>query len=245
MLKDGYYDIHSHIIPGVDDGAEDVHEALELIKMDIKQGVGTIIATPHAGTFVDDYRYTLRRCWELLSAVNAAGLDIKIMFGTEIRVYPDNIDYIISLLNSDRLPTLNDSGYVLTEFPFWDGSFDNVLFCIDKLISSGYKPIVAHAERCGTYLGIEDIRAIVEHGAKIQINLSDVTHEGDIPEWYELCRAMLNEELVTFVGTDMHNIGRRYPKVTEAVEYMYENLREEYVDEILNNNAQKMLIIRK
>lgn len=244
MLKDGYYDIHSHIIPGVDDGAEDVHEALELIKMDIQQGVGTIIATPHAGAFVEDYRCTLRRCWELLSAVNAAGLDIKIMFGTEIRVYPDNIDYIISLLNSDRLPTLNDSGYVLTEFPFWDGSFDDVLFCIDKLVSCGYKPVIAHAERCGTYLTIEDIRVIVEHGAKIQINLSDVIHEGDMPEWYELCRTMLNEELVTFVGTDMHNTGRRYPKVTEAVEYMYENLREEYVDEILKNNAEKMLITR-
>lgn len=244
MLKKGYYDIHAHIIPGVDDGARDVQEALELIKMDIQQGVGTIIATPHAGAFLEDYRHTLRRCWELLSAVNASGLDIKIMFGTEIRVYPDNIDYIISLLNSDRLSTLNDSGYVLTEFPFWDGSFDDVLFCIDKLVSCGYKPVIAHAERCGTYLTIEDIRAIIEHDAKIQINLSDVTQEGDMPEWRDLCRTMLKEELVTFVGTDMHNTGRRYPKVTEAVEYMYENLREEYVDEILKNNAEKMLLSR-
>lgn len=241
MIKNEIVDIHSHMIPGVDDGAEDYVEAIELIKLDVKQGVKTIFLTPHSGAFEHDGEYTQRIYNALKSKVKEESLGVELLLGAEIYVSEENIDYILRLLQQKRIPTLNDSCCVLVEFTFWEGSVKEIIYCVDKFVEAGFTPVIAHVERCGMYINADDVEEIVKHGAKTQINLNDLFVEGDMPEWVKLCRELLKRELVTFVGTDSHNVMRRFPKVKKPVEFLYENYREEYVDDILFRNARKYL----
>ena len=138
-------DIHCHIIPGLDDGAADLNESLEMLKIAWAQGFDTFIATPHYSLHYQNL------CPELIRE-QCSLLEEKARSAVcpEIRIYPGQEicyeDDTMKKLEQGRLLTLADSSYVLTEFPY------HILFAelyrsLQRLRLEGYIPILAHAER--------------------------------------------------------------------------------------------------
>jgi len=242
MKKYTVVDIHSHILPGVDDGARDIDESLELIMDAVNQGASTIIATPHAGVFIDDPENVREAYKELSHCVKEAKLDVVILLGAEIFCNKGNIEYIVDLLNCGEIPSINGTEYVLCEFDFWGGTVDEVLHCIRRMRENNWIPIIAHAERYADYLSERDMRTIVEAGALLQVNASDFYVSGHYPEWVDMARFLVENELASFIGSDMHSTTRRPPHISDAVGYLEGKCSEEYMENLLYKNAHKLLI---
>ncbi|MGE5508889.1 MAG: CpsB/CapC family capsule biosynthesis tyrosine phosphatase, partial [Chitinophagales bacterium] len=120
MTEDGrvlpIIDLHSHILPGLDDGPAKLEEAVALLKLLSADGVRTVVATPHVapGFFWPyDPARMADKLAELRQAAQGAGIGLQIVGGAEIYLSPD----VVPLAQRGELPTLGDSQYVLVEFP--------------------------------------------------------------------------------------------------------------------------------
>ena len=139
-------DIHSHILPGIDDGAQDVYDTLEMALMAVNSGVKAIVATPHCNIPWSDGNYLGSSYREaLMKARNAIAqerMPIKILSGMEVFVTFDLPD----LIREGRILTLNHSDYLLIEFDFGeDPEFVDIM--VSRLQELGLKLIIAHPER--------------------------------------------------------------------------------------------------
>lgn len=196
-------DIHSHLIPGVDDGAKSLEDSITLIKGLKELGFKKIITTPHI--YSDYYPNSSDRLLAgldtLRKGLKTAGVDIEI--GCAAEYYMD--DFFEDLLEKDDILTLNDN-HVLVEMSFFSEAFklDEYLFTMQV---KEYKPILAHPERYTYYLkNFDRLKDLKHRGCKMQLNLLSLTgHYGK--EVKDLAIMMLKEGLYDFVGTDTHNIG--------------------------------------
>lgn len=140
------YDIHCHIVYGVDDGAQSLEEAVRMVESASMSGTKGIVATPHTNVPGSYENYwnpeLLDKIKELRNAVKESGADIQIFCGQEIFCTSQTVD----LLKSGRAITLNNSKYPLLEFDFYEYA-DSVYMKLEKIIAEGYTPIVAHPER--------------------------------------------------------------------------------------------------
>ena len=139
-------DIHMHLIPGVDDGAESMEMSLLMMLRAGDQGIRQIIATPHSEAFrysKDGARIIFRR---LQDAAAASGLETGLYLGCEIFCEPDRMEEIVTALDTGRYPTMNGTRYVLMEFSQWIMP-ENTVPCVKALVRAGYRPIIAHMER--------------------------------------------------------------------------------------------------
>ena len=195
-------DIHTHVIPFVDDGSPDLETSLEMIKHEIAIGVDTIICTPHHIY----HRYEksveeIKKNFQLLQeALEKENLPIKLYLGQEI-CYTHRED-TISLLKEGKLLTLNNSNKVLLEFSFIREPED-LLDIIYNFGVNGYEVIVAHVERYEwiTYQKVEDLRM---EGAKIQINSNSYLGMTSFKEKL-FTKKLLKHGLVDYVASDTHS----------------------------------------
>lgn len=138
-------DIHAHILPGIDDGAPDLASTLAILRNAEAAGVTDIILTPH---YIKNTRYAFNNASKeailniIKTAVEQAGIKINLYLGNEIFYDLD----IHSMLVGKKIASLNDSRYLLIEFPVQneDHSIKDTLF---KLICDGFTPVIAHPER--------------------------------------------------------------------------------------------------
>ena len=167
-MRPDFTDIHSHIIPGVDDGSESMEASLGLLDMAYEDGIRRIIATPHSGIINPMYNRELAeyRLAELRHRIADRYPDMQLYMGNELFLapgYPDGLEDGMS-------QTLAGSEYVLVEFPM-DIDYEYVYQSCRRLMLQGYIPILAHVERyLHTYIDIEDIETLVRQGVRIQIN---------------------------------------------------------------------------
>lgn len=195
-------DIHTHVIPFVDDGSPNLETSLEMIKHEIAIGVDTIICTPHHIY----HRYEksveeIKKNFQLLEeAVEKENLPIKLYLGQEI-CYTHRED-TISLLKEGKLLTLNNSNKVLLEFSFTREPED-LLDIIYNFGVNGYEVIIAHVERYEwiTYQKVEDLRM---EGAKIQINSNSYLGMTSFKEKL-FTKKLLKHGLVNYVASDTHS----------------------------------------
>lgn len=195
-------DMHSHLIPGIDDGAPDVEASVELIKGFINLGYKKIITTPHI--LWEMYPNTpeiIQKGLETVRAELAAqNLDIEISAAAE---YFIDEHFVQALQQKETLLTLKDR-LVLVEISTVTAPFDfkEVLF---ELQMQGYQPVVAHPER---YIYLKNNRTIFEDlkdaGCLLQLNLlSLIGHYGVGVQ--ELAEYLIKKEYYDFVGTDLHH----------------------------------------
>lgn len=236
----GLCDVHCHLLPEIDDGASSIAETAKLLKLEYADGVRTIIVTPHyrVGMFepsMDEVYKQYARVKEIAAMV---GDGMQVFLGCEFHVNED----MVTVLRQGRRPTMAGSRYVLTEFsekhdyPFIRGK------CYE-LLSNGYKPIVAHAERYPAIRkNIDYLGDLAELGAYIQMNAGSVLgKEGFLIR--QFCKKAIKEALIHFIGSDAHNLADRRPLLGKCADYVEDLMGESYTRHILIENP-KMIFIK-
>ena len=244
QMKD-IIDIHTHITPGVDDGAEDMEMSLEMLRIEAKQGCKKVLLTPHGSAFgwygPENKNYTYEQMKRVQKEAAREGIPIQVFTGCEINTTQGNIDAILQDLNDGRLPSMNHTRYVMAEFSTYEGTMDDAKYCLTRYLEEGWIPIIAHAERyCRTFTTVENIRTLKKLGCLVQANYYDLDEEHD--EEIRTCtQSLVEAELVDMMGSDAHRTGHRPPKLVRGARYIRENCREEYAEDILWRNAEKYL----
>ena len=232
-------DIHIHVIPEVDDGADHIEEAMEMIDIAVRQGVNAFIATPHSSAF-DFEPNNVRRQYNMLRQCAARRKKpVQICMGAEILCFESDMDEILHLLRNGAYPTMNGTRYVLAEF-FSNASRNAIIYCLHRFLEAGYCPIMAHAERYRN-LDLQTACALHDEGVLIQMNVYSVEEEA-----YTLIknrvRSFLDNRLIDFAGSDAHGVGHRPPSYLPGIEYMYSHYDHAYVDAILEENPRSLLM---
>jgi protein-tyrosine phosphatase len=231
-VKFNMIDIHSHILPGLDDGAANWDDTLNMAKAAVAEGITTIIATPHHanGYFnniaVEVAKHTLHINAQLI----AAGVPVAIMPGQEIRVH----DGLLEAWHRGELLPLAGSNYVLIELPF-----THIPKAMNELIHELYimklKPIIAHPERNAEIVKHpERLAELVEEGAFAQVTslslLGGFGRRIEQSAW-SLCRS----GLIHIVSSDAHHPVHRGFRLREAYDVIRKRMGAQWESYYLNN----------
>ena len=195
-------DMHSHILPGIDDGSPDVETSLQLIKGLMKLGITSSVATPHI--IGDMYRNDSKSVGNALAILQKSLADNDIDFKVSAAAEYMLDDYFLSLLSSGTgLLTLKDN-YILTEFSY-AARPDNVEETLFHIITEGYRPILAHPERYGYFHNdLKQYNRLRDIGFSLQVNLLSLTgYYGKGVQ--KAAEYLLKHELVSFAGSDLHH----------------------------------------
>ncbi len=216
-------DIHTHIIPLVDDGSSSIEESIELIKMEIKNGVTKIVCTPHQRDEIFNKEEIINVFFKLKEKVSS--LQVDLYLGAEVLYY----DNIINDLKDNKILTMNNSNYFLLEFPT-TLEFD-IPSIVYEIIIAGYIPIIAHIERYD-YLKVEDYVIIREYGGLISINSSSI--RGLFTS--KKCKYLLKKGMCDFVCSDCHDSENRLVSFKGAKRFIKYHLKcRKYYDKLFNH----------
>jgi protein-tyrosine phosphatase len=206
-------DLHNHILPGVDDGARDLAESLEIAHVARNDGITTIVATPHRNSWSYDADLVdaQRRLAEVQQACLQDGCGVELKLGGEAYVAPD----LASQVQNGLAFPINRSRYLLVEWPFdqYPAYSDQVIF---ELRVRGIVPIMAHAERYRVVQrDIYHLVPLIEHGVIVQVNAGSLL--GDLgPGIQKVAEALLTEDLAHVLATDSHSPRHRPPVLSSA-----------------------------
>lgn len=232
-------DIHSHIIPFVDDGASDFNMAIDILKTAYKQGVRNIVCSSHNGFNTNEY---FRNFEILKNKVKNENIDINLYSGCEIYCSECSIFNIKKGLNDGSIPTINNTKHILVEFNPYEKASNILEYCY-ILRLCGYIPIIAHTERhFGFYENYEYIHALQKIGCLFQINAYSICDCSD-ENIRNFSRNLLRNHIITFVGSDVHRTTHRSYMIKNGIDYIYKYFDVEYADNICFKNAKNMLNI--
>ena len=213
-----YYDIHTHILPEVDDGARDMAETQEMIYLAYEEGVRHIVATPHFE--LDGKNVPVEELQEKLEDVKKAARktvpEMTFSLGNELL---DSAG-MVEALNEGRALTLGGTHYILVEFLPRD-SYSKIYASLRNYIINGYIPIVAHMERYeALFKKPANIRELIQLGAFFQMNTDSLTG-GIFQRDAVYHRRLLEEGYIHFLGSDCHRKDRRIPLMKSALRHLH------------------------
>lgn len=196
-------DFHSHILPGLDDGARDLDDALMLASSMKGWGFERVYCTPHINALYRNTPNSIRPAFEQLQeALATHNVDLDIRMSAEYRLVPETWPEV---LEKKWLMPIEDK-YILMELPISRRSEMKNISPMEefrKIVSMGLTPILPHPERYG-YLSHDELLEFVDIGVKIQCNYGSLAglygHEAE-----EIAGSLVKEGIVSFFGTDMHN----------------------------------------
>ncbi|MGL4336777.1 MAG: tyrosine-protein phosphatase [Turicibacter sp.] len=210
-------DTHCHILPSVDDGSKSMEETLEMARIAVSEGIHYIIATPHYIEY-SDY-LNKKQLTEVVKQVNKelelANIKLTIGLGHEVYLTPD----LPKLVETEEVSTLNDSNYLLLEFPMNDIPIyaEDVIY---ELKLMGITPIIAHPERYPMI--IEDPNLLLKYlsiGALCQINMGSIIGAFGT-KVQETAMILIEHNMAQLVATDAHSTRRRSPKMQQALAHV-------------------------
>ena len=194
-------DLHSHLIPAIDDGSKSLEDSINMIRSFQEMGYKKVITTPHVMS--DFYKNTPETILGGLRDVRAElkRQNIEIELEAAAEYYLDEV--LEPQVKGGKLLTFGKN-YLLFELPFMTEP-PNMASFIFELQTNGYIPVLAHPERYGFYYKeFEKYRELKEKGVHLQLNmLSLVGHYG--PEAQKIAERLIDEELISFLGSDCHN----------------------------------------
>ena len=235
-------DFHAHILPNIDDGSASMEESINLIKEAEQAGFTGIISTSHylQNYYECDEKERRRILAELANQVKVADAEAempKLYLGSEIYISTD----IVELLKEEKASTINGTNYVLFELPMNSKPLF-VKEVVYKLIENGYNPIIAHPERY-SYVkeNIEFVRELKNMGALFQSNYGSVIgmYGGSAKK---TLKKLLKEELISFLGSDVHAVGQIYPKIPKILRKLEKWISPEKLQELTTLNAEEILM---
>ncbi len=234
----GMVDMHSHILPGVDDGAGSMEEALSMLRTAAGSGIREMILTPHykEGRHNAGASALRGRLERLRAEAKREGLPIVLHLGNEVLYFAGMVEG----LEEGRILTLAGSRYVLVEFYPGD-AFPHIRDALDGILGTGYEPVLAHVERYECLLREWGrVRELREAGTVIQANTSGVSGaEGYLVKRF--LDRLFGERLVDCLGTDAHDSGRRGPEAGSCLARLYRRYGPDYADAVCRGNAMRMI----
>jgi len=227
-------DLHTHILPGVDDGVKTVEDAIEFARVAAGDGVRTIVATPHYrdGFYINARPEVLAGVAALNARLAAENVPIQVLPGAEVHVSAD----IIERVKSGHAPTLADNGRTvlfelsMSQYPV---DLENLVF---RMRLAGLQVLFAHPERIRYFQDdVSRYEAVIRLGAYGQITTGSITGTfGD--DVMEFSRELARKRLVHVVASDAHNTRGRPPVLSTSIErlgsWMGESFARRMVDEI-------------
>jgi protein-tyrosine phosphatase len=233
-----YIDIHSHIMPGVDDGSQTLAQSMDMLRTAAAQGIESIILTPHnkAHKHSVSVASLKEKAVRLQTEADRQNIPISLYPGTEI-FYRDGV---AQLLEDGKVATLADSHYVLVEFnPLEQYSY--IRSAIYELTSCGFTPILAHVERYQCFqTKPDDLVLVIEQGGFIQVNAS--TFSGSMGfKGKQFVKKLLKRHLIHFIASDAHDNERRAPLLTDCVRYLEKKTDGTYLHQLLHGNAARVI----
>ena len=219
-------DLHCHILPGVDDGADSLDTALGMAALALEAGVDTVVATPHCNTRSEPKNYrspALDAAFDgLRRALREETLPLTVHTGSEVLLHGD----VGALLDTQRLYTLGGSRYLLVEF-YFDEQPAAMEDMLQAVAAHDYVPVIAHPER---YFCVQDLPDIAarwqERGWVLQLNKGSIL--GDLGEGpYDTARRFLRDGLCGVIASDAHHYAFRTPRfdrLLDELEYFFPQL---------------------
>ncbi|MCK0206422.1 capsular biosynthesis protein [Starkeya koreensis] len=206
-------DLHSHILPGIDDGAPDMRTSLEMARMQVEQGVRIAACTPHIlpGVFHNSGAQIRGAVARLQAALDEAGIALRLVTGADNHVVPGFAEG----LRQGHLLTLGDTRYVLVEPPhnLAPARLDELVFSI---LLANYVPIITHPERLRW---VEDkyelIESLAARGVWMQVTSGSLTGRfGRRPKYW--AERMIGEGIIHILASDAHDTVKRPPDLAEG-----------------------------
>ena len=233
-------DIHCHILPGVDDGAGNMSDALEMAELAASSGIKSIIITPHCnvpGSYHNYWNYFMNEDVENLQReIRNHNINLTVYPGQEVYLAPG----FAELLKKGEFIGLNESRYMLVEFGMSERA-DVAYRKLQQVIAEGYVPIVAHPERYGFVTEQQEaVYRMKDLGALLQVN------RGSIKGAFGKSAMKKANEIIStfqadFVASDAHSQYSRTPYLADVHEFISEEISTEYGDWLFKVNPRKVI----
>ena len=233
-------DLHTHIFPGIDDGAVDLYESMEMAKIAVSSGVHTMVATPHCNIpgmydnyFGKAYIDIFRKTEEMLIKEN---IPLMLYAGMEVFVTSD----LIEKLSDGKILTLNGGHYLLVEFSF-DEDPEFAEHMLEELARVKIHPVIAHPER---YEFVKsDMERVYEwrrKGYMIQVNKGSLLGRfGNRSEY--VAHELMRHRLVSVIASDTHSPVHRTPYLLDVYEELKQLYPKRYLNMLLEENPMRII----
>lgn len=232
LQEDCYTDLHTHILPGVDDGSKNMEETLAMLRKAKEQGIRTIIATPHYK--VGQQKKTAKELQQIQNMVQQTakqeGITMEILLGNELYYNSE----ICERLDKGEALTLAGSRYVLVEFSV-SCEYGEMYHGLRKLIQNGYIPILAHIERYACLhkdRKKEKIKELIRLGVYMQMNTDSLKRYAN--------RKLVKEGYIHFFGSDCHNMGNRKPNMQDGIKELGRSVDRKQLEKIVLEHPKKV-----
>lgn len=231
-------DLHDHLIPGVDDGSPNLETSLALLEREYADGVRKMILTPHyrPGVF-ENTEEEIRTAYDNLCQVAGDRFpDLELYLGCELHAHMDMVEAI----RTRPQFRMAGSDFILVEFSNQDER-SYIRKRLYELCASGYRPIVAHTERYANL--VKDLRFVqdlVDMGVMLQVNADSVLGK-DGWRVRRFCRALMDRDLLHFIGSDAHDLKYRPPRMGECASYLEKKLGAFYMQKVMCENPKEII----
>ena len=235
---DGFIDIHTHILPGVDDGAQTVEDALAMLQGAWDKGTRALLLTPHyRSRYKKNTPQQLREQYEKLCAVVQEKMPgLRLYLGQEVAYEVEAPE----ALADGKILSMNGSHYVLLEFRP-EVLRSRVISGVSETILCGFTPIIAHAERYEIFRKDKNLLdEVLEMGALIQLNADSVMGKQGFSV-KRCCHRMLKQQKAHFVASDAHDITDRPASLQACFLRVYKKYGKEYAQQLFYENAAAVI----
>lgn len=227
-------DIHSHILPNIDDGASNLAEALDMLRMAVDNGVSTQVLTPHIhmGRFDNTKQDLEEKFWQFKEEVDKANIPITLLLGAELRIGSE----VMALISNKQVPWLGEcegNSTFLLEFPRTDIPFgsDNL---VRWALSKQCLPIIVHPERNTTFLNYpEKLQVFLDLGCPIQLTACSLTGKFGL-EVQKFSEQLIIDNKVSAIASDCHNLKGRKPDLLEGFEHTKALVGEKHANKLVS-----------
>ncbi len=234
--------MHTHILPAADDGAQNMADAMRMVRLAWKNGTRTIMLTPHyRGAYKTNTPQWHRENLDIFRRMVADEFpDMELYLGSEAHYEIDLPDRVMA----GDVMTLNESRYILLEFSSISLK-SRIIAGVSEMISCGLVPIIAHADRYEAFRATENLAdEVLEMGALIQLNADSVMgkHGAQV---HAFCHRLLQEEKAHFIASDAHDVEHRPPQLRDCFLSVHKKYGQEYAAQIFCTNARAVIENRR
>lgn len=231
-------DLHSHILPGIDDGSRSMEMSLQMARMAVDDGITTMACTPHIypGLYMNDTAGILAARAALQRELDDKGIPLQLTIGADVHLVPG----LLEGLRAGTVPCLHQTRYLLLEpsHHVLPPHFEESVF---RLVAEGYVPVITHPERLTWVEDHYDVFGrLVDQGCWMQVTAAALTgvFGSRAKYWGE---RFLGDGLTHIIATDTHSSGRRSPIMSQARDIAERMLGREEAERLVRGRQEQIL----